>query len=330
MTEPHPQSATVNTVLGPVPATDLGVVATHESLLSIYPGAEYAPEISIERSEIFATIATKLERFKSAGGGTVVDSTGMFHGRDLPLYESLSRSTGVHLVASTGLGPQRLLGGYFLTPQTNPPKPWPANKFAELFMQEITEGMVNPRIRRHAPAGLVRVAAAPEGITDTETSLFRGAARAGVETGVPVSVRYGSDPLSELEVLTSEGLNANRVLVGGLDRNDAVEKEYAKRIAERGAYIGVDHIGTDNDPRFVDDGARADLVQHLVTAGFGDRIILSSNAIGVARGQPGCDIPYEFASNSFARLLTSRGMPDGVVHNLFKENPAQLLAVRSR
>ena len=30
----------------------------------------------------------------------------MFHGRDLKLYEALSRSTGVHIVASTGMGPE--------------------------------------------------------------------------------------------------------------------------------------------------------------------------------------------------------------------------------
>ncbi len=51
------------------------------------------------------------------GGGTIVDSTGMFHGRDLRLYEALSRATGVHIVASTGMGPEEMLGGYFLTPR---------------------------------------------------------------------------------------------------------------------------------------------------------------------------------------------------------------------
>jgi phosphotriesterase-related protein len=32
---------TVNTVLGPVPADSLGVVAVHEALLSVVPGAEH-------------------------------------------------------------------------------------------------------------------------------------------------------------------------------------------------------------------------------------------------------------------------------------------------
>ena len=121
-----PASASVNTVLGPVAIESLGVIATHEALLSVLPGAQYAPDISMDRAEIFEILAAKLNDFRRAGGGTIVDSTGMFHGRDLVLYEALSRSTGVHLIASTGLGPEDTLGGYFLTPQTNPPTPWSA------------------------------------------------------------------------------------------------------------------------------------------------------------------------------------------------------------
>jgi phosphotriesterase-related protein len=46
-----------------------------------------------------------------------------------------------------------MLGGYFLSPQTNPPTPWPAEKFANLFTKEVTEGMVVPRMNAAAPPG---------------------------------------------------------------------------------------------------------------------------------------------------------------------------------
>ena len=105
-----PSGPRVNTVLGPVPAAELGVTAIHEALLSVLPGTEYAPDITMDRAAIFEVLAGKLKDFRSAGGGTVVDSTGMFHGRDLPLYEALSRATGVHIVASTGMGPEEMLG----------------------------------------------------------------------------------------------------------------------------------------------------------------------------------------------------------------------------
>ncbi|XVV33296.1 hypothetical protein ACQPXT_03110 [Streptomyces sp. CA-100214] len=119
------ENNTVNTVLGPVPAEELGVVSVHGALLSVVPGAEYAFDVTLDRAEIFETLAARLKDFRAHGGGTVVDSTGMFHGRDVRLYEALARTTGVHIVASTGQGPEEMLGGYFLTPRPTRRRPGP-------------------------------------------------------------------------------------------------------------------------------------------------------------------------------------------------------------
>ena len=104
MTDTTTARSTVNTVLGPVPADDLGVVAVHEALLSVVPGAEHAYDITLDRAEIFEVLARKLTDFRDHGGTTIVDSTGMFHGRDVNLYEALSKATGVHIVAFDGYG----------------------------------------------------------------------------------------------------------------------------------------------------------------------------------------------------------------------------------
>ncbi|MGW5972651.1 phosphotriesterase family protein [Streptomyces sp. NPDC055186] len=321
------KSNTVNTVLGPVPAEQLGVVAVHEALLSVVPGAEHAYDITIDRAEIFETLAAKLKDFQAHGGGTIVDSTGMFHGRDVRLYETLSRTTGVHIVASTGQGPEELLGGYFLTPQTNPPTPWPAEKFADLFAEEVTEGMVVPRVERRGAAGLVATTATLEGMTATDESLFRGAARAALSTGVAVSVRYGSDAVHDLDVVLDEKLPADRVVVGGLDRKDAVAAGAPLEIARRGAYVALDHVGAEDEAHLTD-AERADLVAELVRAGFGNRILLSSNATGVAKGHPGNDLPYSHVLTTFVPLLKARALGDEDTQRILVENPRDLLSTR--
>ncbi|MGI8393286.1 phosphotriesterase [Leucobacter sp. W1038] len=318
-------SGVVNTVLGPVPAGELGVVAVHESLLSIVPGAEYAYDVTINRAEIFDTLAGRLRAFQAAGGGTVVDATGMFHGRDVPLLESLARSTGVHIVASTGMGPEENLGGYFLTPQTNPPTPWPAEKFADLFGKEITEGMVVPRVERRGAAGLIVTAGSPEGMTPTDESLFRGAARAAIATGVPVAYQFGVDPLAELDLLLDEGIAPSRVVARGIDRREAAGSAVA--IAERGANVALDHIGVIGSED-LSDTERAELVAHLVTAGHRDRVLLSAGAIGVAIGQPEDARPIESVLVDFAPLLISHGVSEADVRHLLTANPAALLAVK--
>ncbi|MGW0432128.1 phosphotriesterase family protein [Micromonospora sp. NPDC003197] len=318
---------TVNTVLGPVPAQQLGVVAVHEALLSVVPGAEYAFDITIDRAEIFEALAEKLTDFRTHGGGTIVDSTGMFHGRDVRLYEALSRTTNVHIIASTGQGPEEMLGGYFLTPQTNPPTPWPAEKFADLFAKEVTEGMVVPRVERRGAAGLVATVATPTGMTATDESLFRGAARAALATGVPVSIRYGDDAVHDLQVVLDEQLPADRVVVGGLDRTDAVAAGAPFEVATCGAYVGLDHVGTEDDAH-ITDAERAALVAKLVENGHGNRILLSSSATGVAKGHPANDLPYSYVLTTFVPLLKAQGLSDEDVRRILVDNPRDLLTVR--
>lgn len=322
------KSNTVNTVLGPVPAEDLGVVAVHEALLSVVPGAQYAYDVTMDRAEIFEVLAAKLAEFKRAGGGTIVDSTGMFHGRDLPLYESLSRATGVHIVASTGQGPEANLGGYFLTPQTNPPTPWPAEKFADLFTREVAEGMVVPRVERRGAAGIVTTAATRAGMTPTDESLFRGAARAARGTGVPLSIRYGADAVAELDIVLDEKLPAGRVVVGGLDRSDSVAAKAPLEVARRGAYVALDHVGLNDAAGYATDSERAGLAAELIAEGHGDRLLLSGSAIGVAKGQPAYDLPFGHVLTTFAPFLQARGISGEDTRRITVDNPRDLLTVR--
>ena len=327
MTDTTTSTPTVNTVLGPVSADELGVVAVHEALLSVVPGAEHAYDITMDRAEIFEILAGKLRDFRAHGGGTIVDSTGMFHGRDVNLYEALSRSTGVHIVASTGMGPEEMLGGYFLTPQTNPPTPWPAEKFADLFTKEIAEGMVVPRVERRGAAGLVASTATAEGMTATDESLFRGAARTALNTGVPVSIRYGKDALGDLGVVLDEQLPADRIVVGGLDRRDAAAAGAPLEVAQRGAFVALDHVGLDDDA-YLTDRERASLVLDLVKAGHGNRILLSSNAIGVAKGQPDYDLPFSYVVSKFVPFAKSQGLSDEDARRILVDNPRDLLTLR--
>ena len=316
----------VNTVCGPVASGDLGVTAIHEALLSVVPGAQYAPDISMDRSEIYDSIAPRLEKYRAAGGRTIVDSTGMFHGRDLRLLESLSRATGVHIVASTGMGPEENLGGYFLTPQTNPPTPWPAEKFAALFEQEIVEGMVVPRLERRAAAGLIVTETDRGGITPTEISLVQGSARAARATGVPLTLRWGADPLSELDYVLGEELSPDRIAISGLDR--LLDRETLLAVADRGVYVAIDHVGTNDPSRYLTDAQRAELVVQLVAAGHLDRILLSSNATAVAKGHEPVDVSFEYVLESFAPLLAQHGVSTGDVTRILSHNPAQFLTVR--
>ena len=319
-------SNVVRTVLGSVPAQDLGVVLVHESLLSVVPGAEYAPEIDMDKSEIFEVLKRKLTEFRRNGGNTIVDYSGMFHGRDVKLYQTLSKTTGVHIVASTGLGPQKMLSGYFTTPQKNPPTPWSAEQFSGLFTKEVTEGIVVPRIERSGLAGMVTSIASQSGITEIEKQLFRGSAKTALATGVPVSIQYGADAAGDLEVILSEGIAANRVIIGDLDCLDAVERKEAFAIAERGAYVALDHVGWSAPEGYIHDTERAQLIVELFAKGYGKRILISTNAVGVAKGHTAKDLGFDYLLTKFVPILRHAGVTDEQIRILLEENPQRVLA----
>lgn len=295
----------INTVLGPLTVEELGPTAVHESLLSVYPGAQYAPEISLDRSEIFHILQKQLTDFYDVGGRTIVDASGMFHGRDLPLLENLAKSTKVNIIASTGLGPEEMLGGYFLTPQTNPPTPWPAEKFEDLFSKEITEGMVVPRVERRAPAGLIATLSTRSGMTATDESLLRGAARAAVSTGVALSHTFGDDVLQEIDIILNEGLSPDRLVIRGGERHGAPIIE----AAHRGVFIGLE-------------GDCHEALSLLIDADLHSRIILSAGATGVAKGHA----PTSAYFSDFMKLC--EGLDDALRTHITIENPRTLLAVR--
>ena len=164
-------------------------------------------------------------------------------------------------------------------------------------------------------------------MTATEESLFRGAARTARSTGVPVSIRYGKDAVDDLEVVLDEKLPAGRVVVGGLDRKDAVAAGAPLQIARRGAFVALDHVGLD-DGAHVTDRERAALVAELVKAGHGNRVLLSSNVIGVTKGQPGYDLPYSYVLSTFVPLLMTQGLSHEDVQRIVVDNPRDLLSVR--
>ena len=148
-----------------------------------------------------------------------------------------------------------------------------------------------------------------------------------MNTGVPVSIRYGNDAVHDLEVVLDETLPADRIVVGGLDRQHAVAVGAHLEVAKRGAFVAIDNVGRDDEDH-VTDRARATLVTELVAAGHGDRILLSSNVIGVAKGQPEYDVPYGYILTEFVPLLRTQGLDEAAIQRILVDNPRDLLTVR--
>ncbi len=119
----------VTTVLGPVPADELGMTLTHEHLICDWtaplgePRGAGGPSLFTRRVEPSirwlliedpsccrdnlrvddaAAVADELQRFVEAGGQTVVDCTNADIGRDPGALREISRRTGLNIVMGSG------------------------------------------------------------------------------------------------------------------------------------------------------------------------------------------------------------------------------------
>jgi phosphotriesterase-related protein len=69
-------------------------------------------------------------------------------------------------------------------------------------------------------------------------------------------------------------------------------------------------------------------VVELVEAGHANRVLLSCNAIGVAKGRPAYELPYAHMLTAFVPLLASHGVADEDIQRVLVANPRDLLTVR--
>ncbi|MDX3684819.1 phosphotriesterase [Streptomyces sp. AK04-4c] len=290
----------VRTVLGDVPAGELGVCDAHDHLFirtPVLPGLELdAPEGAGER----------LRDFHTLGGRTVVQWTPYGMGRRPADLAALSRAVGARIVAATGLHqaahyPPESLGR--IMPELE-----------ELFVSEITDGIGTTGVR----AGLIKVAGAFHGLDAHARHTMRAAAGAHHRTGAPIAVHLelGTGARDVLDLLCGElGVEPRRVILGHLGRfPDGVAQLDAARAGAFLAFDGPSRAHHATDWRLPEQLAA------LAEAGFGRQLLLGGDT--TVPGTPG--MPY-LLRRLRPRLVRSLG--EELLEAVLVDHPARAFAL---
>ncbi|MGA5896061.1 phosphotriesterase family protein [Streptomyces venetus] len=299
----------VRTVLGDVPPGDLGVCDAHDHLFfgsPLLPGQELR-SVAAARAELAA--------FREQGGQAVVQWTPYGLGRRAADLPPLSRESGVHVVAATGLHQavhydEDTLAGL-------------RGRLAEVFVSELTTGIGVSGVR----AGLIKVAGGFHGLDAHARWTMTAAAEAHHATGasIVVHLELGTGALDVLDLLCGEsGVPPHRVVLGHLNRSpDLVVHRQA---AESGCYLAFDGPSRTNHAT---DWRMPDAVRALAEAGFGDRLLLGADTTTAAArsvdGGPG--MPY-LLRRVRPRLVHAVG--EDLVGRILTENPGRAFAVEWR
>ncbi|MFJ7333030.1 phosphotriesterase [Streptomyces sp. NPDC101110] len=299
----------VRTVLGDVIPADLGVCDAHDHLFF------GSPRLPGQELRSVAAARAELAAFREQGGGAVVQWTPYGLGRRAADLPPLSRETGVHVVAATGLHQavhydEGTLAGL-------------RGRLAEVFVSELTEGIGTSGVR----AGLVKVAGGFHALDAHARWTMTAAAEAHHATGATITVHLemGTGALDVLDLLCAElGVPPHRVVLGHLNRSpDLVVHRQA---AEYGCYLAFDGPSL---AHHATDWRMPEAVRALAEAGFGDRVLLGADTTTAAArsvdGGPG--MPYLLRR---VRPRLAHAVGEELVGRILTENPGRAFGAEWR
>jgi phosphotriesterase-related protein len=312
----------VRTVLGDVAPADLGVTYAHEHLILDAPLVEDRfAEILL--NDVDAAV-TELSACAAAGVGTVVDAIPSAAGRDAVRLAEVSRQSGVHIIATTGLHTQRWYPGRSWANECEP------ETLAELFIADVEDGIDSfdyrgpVIVRTPHRAGVIKVGTLQAEPNDRDRRVFAAAAETHRRTGVPVLTHCedGLGGMEQIEMLTSGGVELGNVVLSHTDK--ARDAAYLCDLADAGVMLELDqglrHTIDETNPTVT--GATA-----LIEAGYVDHVMLGTDgarrsmwtALG---GAPG----LAALVTSLVPVLRRLGVGDEDIDTMMIHNPARFFA----
>ena len=228
----------VQTVLGPVDPATLGFTLPHEhTQIALWHIEDRWDYWQLTRDE--PVILAELERFRSAGGGGLVDLTLPVLGRDPAWLVGLAKASGLHLVMG---------GGWYRTAY------YPAearidrrsvDDLANELVRESEDGVGDTGV---CPGVLGEIGTDKPWLSPAEERVHRAVARAARRTGLAISTHavMSDVGLAQLRVFEDEGADLSRVVVGHADSYPALD--HYLEIIRRAASIEFDFLGMSFTP----------------------------------------------------------------------------------
>ena len=311
----------VRTVLGDIEPAALGVTYAHEHLV-IDGGRPVQLEPDFELSDI-DRMATEVGAAMELGLGAAIDAMPCDCGRSAPKLTELSRRTGLHIIAPTGLHHDRFYGPAHWSHRLD------VEQLADLFVADIEDGIdandYNGPIVERTPhrAGVIKVGGSEDALTERDVRVFDAAAIAHRRTGVPILTHCerGSAAPEQLDRLKAAGVALEHVALSHVDK--VVDRGYHRELAATGATLEYDgSFRWGREPN-----GTLQLLEWMAEDGLLGNVVLGMDAArrgyyAVYGGNPG----LTWLLDGFSVAMEKRGLGADARRRLFVENPARVFA----
>jgi predicted metal-dependent phosphotriesterase family hydrolase len=315
----------IRTVLGDIDPADLGVTYAHEHLI-ITGGkpVEMSPDFLLDDVD---KAVEELVAAQALGLGAVVDAMPADCGRDVLRLAEVSRRSGVHVVAPTGLHHARFYDTRHWSLRASP------EEIASLFVADIADGIDaedygGPIVRRTSHrAGVIKVGGSDAFPTERDQRVFRAAALAQRQTGCPILTHCegGMRGLEQVQLLVDAGADPAHIALSHVDK--VVDRGYHRELASTGAALEYDGAFRWKDQP----NGTLGLLGWMAEDGLLDHVLLGLDAARrgywtAYGGSPG----MTYLLDGFDREMRAIGLDDAALRTLLVANPARIFAFIDR
>ena len=306
--------ATVNGVLGPIEAEDLGFTLMHEHILiaNWSMRQSFADWVDLEAHAEFAS--GEVKSAQERGVGSIVDLTPINLGRDVHVMREVAERAQAQIIAATGFY-------YYHEPWQSG---WEVDRLVEFLLRDIEVGIQGT----DSKAGIIKAATADEGVTPENKKTLQIAARLQRASGVPISTHTtpaNRSGLAQQDVFEAEGVDLGRVVIGHCGDTD--DLDYLEEILRRGSYIGMDRFGLD---MLLPMKKRIITVSKLCERGWAERMVLSHDACcHIDFFPPGTPMPpqwnFRHICDDVIPALRKEGVSEEHLRAMTVDNPRRVL-----
>jgi phosphotriesterase-related protein len=230
-----------------------------------------------------------------AGIACIVDAGHPDMGREIDFLRQVSMKSGVPIV----------VGGGFYS------QPFYAKEISTMSEEQILKALIKQA--DDDTLGAFGEIGSWDEITADERKVFRAVGKAHVATNIPIFTHTGipgKSALEQLDILEDAGVKPDRVVIGHLGNLVDANVYVHKAICRRGAFVGFDRQGGNNDAQQVP------MVTALIDAGFAEHLMFSADASS----------GYAKTLTVFVPKLKAAGVSDDVLHRIMVDNPRRFLA----
>lgn len=228
----------VRTVSGDITPAEMGLTYSHEHIVieESFPTQQNAAFLLNDVDKI----SKELKSFYEAGGRTMVDTMPSDAGRNVLKLAEVSRRTGVHIIAPTGIHLEK----YYL------PNHWRYSYSEEqltwLFIDDVMTGIdandYNGPFVNRTPhkAGMIKLATGDEKITTHQEKIFRAVVNTHLETGVPIltHTNEGKHAIDQVELFAKLGARLEHIVISHVDRYQDIG--YNRELLQTGIRVEYD------------------------------------------------------------------------------------------